>query len=271
MYTAKQLFEMYTEDYPPDFPCVLKAVARIGLHSRLDHAAKVGRIVGELLDEEPPLYFGEANTGLYGNDLAVHLAEVIVGAWSHSLQSVGSAQFSSLDARTLQGLRRGLDHNFAFGEVKGTLRISLNFYEPKPDEPNPIIGAYTHDASAHTVLQVDFDSSGDRCLQERPLINDLALHEAKHVADYFKQHPTGKPGVTEYRYLSKPSEVVAYTTNVINEVKRAWQTDPQLSFEQALQRSTIWQRYSRVVFPKFPRMRNKMLAKVAHWWNTYRR
>ena len=65
----------------------------------------------------------------------------------------------------------------------------------------------------------------------------------------------------ELSYLTEPGEVEAYVQSVIGEL------DTSKDFSTALKGSEIWAYYTRMVFPKYPKLRSKMLSKIATYWN----
>ncbi len=222
--------------------------------------------LAELLLEDWPCLL-EANTGIRHHTLEQRLAATISDNWENALRRAGNVKFST-SRPTLLVLADGVVYDFHHRDIKGSLLIAIKFYRAEPN--GPILGAHTSHNAAEVFLEVDIESNGEQCLAEIDTIRNLAAHEAKHLADYFQKFPMGVPGKTEYAYLSSSGETVAYTSTVIGELEMAVKKQPDIDFAQALQQSPAWLRYSRVVFPRFPRRRSHMLSKLAHWWNNYR-
>jgi len=68
---------------------------------------------------------------------------------------------------------------------------------------------------------------------------------------------------SKYKYLSEPEEILAYTAQLVNDIKNSHEK----TLEDFLKKSSWWLEYEKEVFPKNPKIRSKMLSKLANAWN----
>ena len=66
-----------------------------------------------------------------------------------------------------------------------------------------------------------------------------------------------------YKYLSSPEEIIAFTSQIISEIKNTKESD----LSTFLWKSSTWDAYERYVFNKNPKLKSKMLSKITFAWN----
>jgi hypothetical protein len=125
-------------------------------------------------------------------------------------------------------------------------------------------------------LQINPVYSVNNILIHRDYIEELAHHEAVHLVKFIqKLYQISSKGNARNEneqewynnYLTQKSEIHAYVSQLNNELKHIKLKYPDISFSESIRHSKIFSRYERGVFNKNPKLRNKMLSKLANYWN----
>ena len=125
-------------------------------------------------------------------------------------------------------------------------------------------------------LQINPIYSVNDILYYKDYIEELSHHESVHLIKFIqKLHQISVKGNERNdkeqswynKYLSQTQEIHAYTSQLNNELKHIKLKYPNITFSQAINQSKIFQRYKRNIFVNNPKLRSKMLSKVANYWN----
>lgn len=105
-----------------------------------------------------------------------------------------------------------------------------------------------------------------------PRFNEMADHETSHFynltvknKEYNKDHSMLSTDSDKFDYLSSPEEVTAFISQIITSIKKTKETD----LYKFLKSNDVWKSYEKYVFPKKPKLKNKMLSKIANAWKNF--
>lgn len=96
-------------------------------------------------------------------------------------------------------------------------------------------------------------------------MNDILLHEMKHVFDYVNSVKYGKKDFIYNKYVGN-GEYEAYTGSLLKEIENNFKKG--LSFEDVLNSTNTWNFYNNEnIFKSYPKVKKYMLNKAYQYWN----
>ena len=234
----------------------------------------------------PTLYLKEDNSGYTDHKLHKEISDKILEGWSSLLNSIDKKDIPLSDI-TEQELHVAVEEGYQFimtvkdvdTKAETPLKIDVLLAIIDKNENIAIHGASLniHQIPIEVYLQVSENYTVNELLKMKDYISNLAHHEAVHIIKYQQKlfqfsSPDGNFNKKDkewiYRYFTHPSELHAYISQLNNELKQLKEKYKDITFSEAINKSVIYKRYVRDIFWKNPKIKNKMLSKVAHYWNS---
>ena len=235
----------------------------------------------------PTLYLyddiNEANSGYSDHVLHKEITDKIYNGWISLLESIDdkNSPLSSISEEKLDfSINKGIQFNIrvAIEDVSALMPIDILLAISKESGVRAIekasIAANTHPLEVYLVIHRNFTINNILILKKE--IELLAHHEAvhiiktrqkKHQLSFKRDEFDYKDENLWYKYHINSDEVHAYIAQINNELKQIKARNNNITFSDALKSSKIWKRYLRDIFIKSPKLKNKMLSKIANHWN----
>lgn len=233
----------------------------------------------------------EANSGYTDHKFHKYVSNKLFGGWMELLNEVKNKN-DSIDNILNQDadyFKKQIDDGCSFmfevsePEINFTgkqkVNVLLAFENDKVNHHITIRGASTNlnGEPVDIYLRINSIHSINDVLAQEDYIKELAHHEIVHLIKHIQgvYQTTISKNVDFispkrkwiYHQLSQPQEIHAYISQINNELKNTKLKYPNILFSDALSLSKMFYKYERDVFPRNPKLRSKMLSKLANYWN----
>jgi len=231
----------------------------------------------------PTLYLCEANSGYVDHTLYSQISNKIYNGWLSLLESIQSKTIPlyQVSGEELDlAINKGINFPILVSqeEIQSQLSFDVLLAVKNTKHNTPIDGASSSYNSnpIEVYLIVNSQFSTDQILRYKDNIESLAYHETVHIIKEIQRiHQLSfKRDAFDawnekmwYRYHINSDEVHAYIAQINNELKQLKLKNKNISLSDALKLSKIWRRYTKDVFNKSPKLKNKMLSKIVNYWN----
>jgi hypothetical protein len=169
--------------------------------------------------------------------------------------------------------------------VSETLEIFLKPTDNPPNESRKIIFpsafAVTEEKPYKIIIGVNKEATKNEVLDRSDILSLQISHELTHVmkalyGEYQKTLPSIPKTLYGWkRYLSTPSEIEAFISQIGTELEKIKEADPTLTFNSALEKSKTYEiffvNFSKVYKEKphvVSKLRKYMISKLFNYWNT---
>jgi hypothetical protein len=126
-------------------------------------------------------------------------------------------------------------------------------------------------------LIINSTYSMNKILEYKDYIEELSHHEAVHLIKFIQKlyqisinrNDTSHKNQEWYnKYLLQSQEIHANISQLNNELKHIKLKYPDITFSQSLNQSKLYKRYKSQIFTNNSKLKNKILSKLANYWNT---
>lgn len=241
------------------------------------------REMEKLLDAfRPDPGINEANSGYVDHRLHKNITNDILNSWMTLLNSIEDKK-SPLDTEdqilylpksvAAKGQKFSIKHekreDDLYFDSHETFLAKL-YIDGKQNKKDPILGASVNlEATPKEVwLRINQKFSVDDILKQKDIIENMANHEATHIIKMLQGVKQKRNSDKGFYYLNNTHEIHAHIAELNSELKSIKHSNPNISFEDALKQTKVWDEYNKFVFKENPKIRNKILSKISHYWKT---
>jgi len=231
----------------------------------------------------PTLYLGEVNSGYTDHILHKKISDKIYNGWLEIIESIEDKDVplfnipeSKLDivVNKIVNFKIQIVHDdiSATMSIDVVLVISDTPYFIPFEKSTVAINIYP----VKVLLVISNNFTVNQILSHKNEIENMAHHEAVHLIKLrqkthqlsFKDDEfDNKDDDFWYKYCINSDEFHAYISRINNELKHIKSKHKNILLHDALNLSKNWKRYTKDVFTKSKKLRNKMLSKIANYWN----
>ena len=233
----------------------------------------------------PTIYLGinENNSGYSDHQSHEEISEKFYNGWIELLESIDDKNtpiYKIPENKLDLAINKGINFKIriAIEDVSFIMSVDVLLGINEKYGFGPIDGASmaenTSPLEIYLIISPNFTIQD--LLKIKNEIKNIANHEAVHIIkttqkthqlSFKRGEFSGYEKKLWYKYHINRNEFHAYIAQTNNELKYIKETHKDISFEKALKLSKTWRRYDADIFDKAPKLRNKMLSKIANYWN----